>query len=805
MSQPFEFPQSPLAIFILDQQWRVIGINAEAEALIGKQRGHIVGTPLDRLFRADSDADALFSLLEQSKKGQAVSRQSILITTCRKEPARKAMQASVFPIPKSCKESDRQEVMVTLEPTNQPAHHQLLFNSVDQGVLTVNPQLEITSFNSSAERLTGWSREEILGKNCSTVFPAEICGNACLIGQSITEKRSIAARTIFMSTKEGQSFPLSLTSSPLYDADGRVIGGVQTFYDCTDALQTDLILSSVADGVFTVDKNRIITSFNRAAEDITGWTREEVIGKACSSIFHSSVCGGNCLLQKAIDHNDSYIDRSIFIKNKAGNSIPVTISSSPLLDDFGNIIGGIETFRDNTSSIRENLILDSIADGVFTVDRNWQITSFNRAAEEITGWDRNQAMGKSCSAIFHSSICGKNCAIAESLYTGKAASNRSITIRNSEGAEVPISISAAPLTDHEGNIIGGVETFRDLTDITTLRKQLSQKYTFDEIISKSTKMQRLFAILPDIARSPSTVLILGESGTGKELIARALYNASSRREQPFIVVNCGALPETLLESELFGYKAGAFTDARKDKQGRFAAAEGGTLFLDEIGDIPLSVQVKLLRVLQEKVYEPLGSNTPVKADVRIITATNRDLQSLVQEGRFREDLFYRLNVVKINLPALRERKEDIPLLIEHFIKKYSAEQGKDIVGMSSSALSLLMPHNYPGNIRELENIVEYSFILCEGGYIQPHHLPDPFSTSAIHQESSSADGAVNHGVQSLEEIEKQAILIALERNHWRKMRTCGDLHISKDTLRRKIRKYQLVDPREQKLQQEGSA
>ena len=594
-----------------------------------------------------------------------------------------------------------------------------------------------------------------------------------------------------MTHKDGRFFPLSLTSTPLYGLNGRVIGGVQTFHDCTDTLNNALILASVADGVFTIDRHRTITSFNRAAESITGWKQEEVIGKPCREIFHSSVCGSDCLLMKAIDRNSMYIDRAIFIKGKAGNSIPVTISSAPLFDDFGNIIGGIETFRDNTSAIRESLILDSIADGVFTVDRNWNITSFNRAAEEITGWSRDDAMGLSCSDIFHSSICGKNCAIAESLYKGTPVANRSITIRNSKGEKVPISISAAPLTDHEGNIIGGVETFRDLTTITTLRQQLSQKYTFDAIISKSTTMQRLFVILPEIARSPSTVLILGESGTGKELVARALYNASERKDKPFIIVNCAALPETLLESELFGYKAGAFTDARKDKIGRFAAAEGGTLFLDEIGDIPGSVQVKLLRVLQEKVYEPLGSNTPVKADVRIITATNRNLQALVQEGAFRNDLFYRLNVVKISLPPLKERKEDIPLLIEHFIKKYSAQQGKDIVGISSGALAILMRYDYPGNIRELENIVEYSFILCEGGYIQPQHLPEPFAAGF---EEVSPLAVRDIGPQTLEDIEKQAIILSLERNQWRKMATCRELGISKDTLRRKIERYAINNP-----------
>jgi transcriptional regulator with PAS, ATPase and Fis domain len=254
-----------------------------------------------------------------------------------------------------------------------------------------------------------------------------------------------------------------------------------------------------------------------------------------------------------------------------------------------------------------------------------------------------------------------------------------------------------------------------------------------------------------------------------------------------IAVICGAVPETLLESELFGYKAGAFTYAKKDKDGRFAAAEGGTLFLDEIGDIPASIQVKLLRVLQEKGYEPLGSNTPVKADVRIITATNRNLREMVKNGEFREDLFYRLNVVNIKLPALRERKEDIPLLVEHFIRQFSAQQGKDIVGISPAALNILMHYDFPGNIRELENIIEYSFILCEGGYIQPEHLPETFSDRVEERGNPAESGKV----MTLEDIEKEAIFLALERNRWRKMDTCRELGISKDTLRRKIAKYKL--------------
>ena len=441
------------------------------------------------------------------------------------------------------------------------------------------------------------------------------------------------------------------------------------------------------------------------------------------------------------------------------------------------------------------LILDSIGDGIFTVDQEWKITSFNRAAEKITGWQSDQVIGRPCSEIFCSSICGKSCAIAESLYSGRTISNRSIIIISNEGLKIPVSISASPLADHEGNIIGGVQSFRDLSALSLLRKQPSRKYRFDEIISKSKTMQRLFAIMPEVACSPSTVLVYGESGVGKELFATAMYNLSDRKSEPFVVLNCGALPESLLELELFGYKAGAFTDAKKDKPGRFAAAEGGTLFLDEIGDIPTSVQVKLLRVLQEKVYEPLGSNTPVKTDVRIITATNHDLKALVQEGRFREDLYYRLNVVRIHLPPLRERKEDIPLLTEQFIKEFSGQLSKDIVGISNPALNVLMRHNFPGNIRELKNIIEYAFILCEGGYILQEHLPEPFDKGTGLPPGDASQQKQEHDHRmTLEEIEQQAVFLALENNHWKKVDTCKELGISKDTLRRKMIKYNLQRP-----------
>ncbi|ACV67744.1 sigma-54 interaction domain-containing protein [Desulfohalobium retbaense] len=425
-------------------------------------------------------------------------------------------------------------------------------------------------------------------------------------------------------------------------------------------------------------------------------------------------------------------------------------------------------------------ILDSIADGVFTVDLEWTITSFNRAATQITGIARQDAVGQKCWEVLRSSLCDGSCALETCLRDATSISNKSIFIIRPDGSKVPISISAAPLHNHQGECIGGVETFRDLSAIQVMRQEMEQRYTFEDIVGKSEALSKIFRILPQVAQSPSSVLLTGESGTGKELFARALHNLSPRRQGPLVVVNCGALPEHLLESELFGYKAGAFTDAKKDKPGRFQLADGGTLFLDEIGDLPLALQVKLLRVLQEKQVEPLGAVAPVPTDVRIIAATNRDLEHLVREGRFREDLFYRLNVAQLRLPPLRERQEDIPLLANHFIRRFNLLQGKEVQGISEDALATLIRHDFPGNIRELENILEYSFILCSSGFIQLEHLPEKFHP----QEASSPN---TNAPMTMEEVKVQAARQALARNQGKKMAACRELDISKDTLRRLLR------------------
>jgi PAS domain S-box-containing protein len=431
-------------------------------------------------------------------------------------------------------------------------------------------------------------------------------------------------------------------------------------------------------------------------------------------------------------------------------------------------------------SIEQNyqIILDSIADGVFTVDLSWRITSFNRAAEKITGISRSDAIGRGCSEVLRANVCETDCILSKTFNTQKAVVNVPVYITRADGRRLPVNISTNILKDPEGNFIGGVETFRDLSAINNLKRELFKQHSFEDIISKSPKMLRLFSILPQIAESGSTVLIQGASGTGKELFARAIHTQSPKRKGPFIAVNCGALPETLCESELFGYKAGAFTDAKKDKLGRFALAQNGTIFLDEICDISKSVQGRLLRVLEEKVYEPLGSTKTVKTNARVIAASNRSLEVLVQERKFREDLYFRINVIKLSLPPLLERKEDIPLLVDHFVHRHNELRGRNIVGMSQRAVAALMLYDWPGNVRELENAIEHAFVLCNGDVIHLENLPEHLIPKG--------DSILRSDGLTLKEFEKHAIEQALQRNKWRRLATARELGIDKNTLRRKI-------------------
>ena len=433
----------------------------------------------------------------------------------------------------------------------------------------------------------------------------------------------------------------------------------------------------------------------------------------------------------------------------------------------------------DSNSRREITVLDSLNEGVFTVDPEWRITAFNRAAERITGVSREQAIGSPCCDVFRANICETDCALRRTMDSGKPIVNATAHIINQQGERIPIRIATALLKDSDGGIVGGVETFQDLTQVEQLQKELHARYTFEDIVGRSPAMMRLFEILPQVADSSSTVLIEGPSGTGKELFARAIHNLSPRKRKRFVAVSCAALPDTLLESELFGHKAGAFTDAKRDKPGRFSLAEGGTIFLDEIGDISPAMQVRLLRVLQERVIEPLGGVKPIAVDVRVIAATNRDLARLVRAGKFRDDLYYRVRVVHLALPGLNQRREDIPLLVDHLVAKFNRLQGKHIAGVSDQVLAQLMEHNYPGNVRELENIIEQAFVLCRGGMIELNHLPPELRPTSRRR-------VQNGQPMSLRAIEKLFITETLQRRNGNRKLAAEDLGINVSTLYRKI-------------------
>lgn len=436
-----------------------------------------------------------------------------------------------------------------------------------------------------------------------------------------------------------------------------------------------------------------------------------------------------------------------------------------------------------------DIILESINDGVFTVDENFNIMSFNKAAEDITGFIRDEAIGRPCKDIFRSNMCEDCCVLRRTMEDKKSHINLSAYILHKTEKRITVSVSAAVLKNEKGDIIGGVETFRDLSVIEALKKELLYRFRFGDIISKSPAMQEIFKIIPQVASSKSTVLIEGDTGTGKELLARAIHNSGPRKNKPFVAINCGALPDTLLESELFGYKAGAFTHAVKDKPGHFTMAKDGTILLDEIGDTSPAFQVKLLRVLEEKEFIPLGGVKPIKTEVSVIAATNKNLADLVEKGEFRQDLYYRVNIIRLELPPLRKRKEDIPLLVEKFIAHRNKLENRSIRGVDDEVLHALMKYDYPGNIRELENIVERAFILCREGTIHMTHLAHRISsqTTFLNNGNSLCKTCETNEVKVIEE--------ALRRNDYNRLETARDLGIHKSTLFRKLKKLGISPPK----------
>jgi len=564
--------------------------------------------------------------------------------------------------------------------------------------------------------------------------------------------------------------------------------------------QFSQLLEDLGIGVFTVNKERQITSFNETVERLTGFREEEVLGKKCHEIFFSDLCHGRCMYPEGAELGGEPQAFNMEIYDHEGNLHRITKLVAPLLSGEGQVTGCIEVFQDFSvynqlldriryDEHRLKLILDNLDIGVFTVNRGGHITSFNSMAETISGYQRHEILGQHHEKITGCNLPGETCGLAESIKSGKGLSNLQRQLFTSDGRKLPIRASFMALRNEAGEIIGGLETFQDLSLIQKLNRAISNKYTFADMIGKDGVMQQLFEILPIVADSEANVLVEGPTGTGKDLVAKIIHNASRRKDKPFVKVNCAALPDNLLESEMFGYIKGAFTGADRDKPGRFQEAEGGSIFLDEIGDLPLSLQAKLLRVLEDKEFYPLGGRKLCRVDVRIIAATNQILENLVKEKRFREDLFYRLNVMRLELPPLRRRRGDVPLLISSFLKQYNITKGASVSRIAEDAMEILLNYDYPGNIRELENIIEHAGVLCQGEVIERRHLPMYIQAASV----QVAEDPISriHGLEERAQQEREVLVATLKKHRWHRQKVAQALGIDRTTLWRKMKKYNI--------------
>ncbi|MFP4163158.1 MAG: sigma-54 interaction domain-containing protein [Chitinispirillaceae bacterium] len=444
----------------------------------------------------------------------------------------------------------------------------------------------------------------------------------------------------------------------------------------------------------------------------------------------------------------------------------------------------------------QDMILQTLAEGLFIIDKKGTIIYCNKALEQMTGRPKTQLVGQSCCTLMKEACSPPpDC----SLYSRGSVTDTECSIKHISGKTIPVIKNARVLTDADGEILGAVETLTDISKLKTteqrlthLERQFKRRDGIGALVGRSSRMQELYSLLEMAAQSHATILISGESGTGKELAASAIHLSSSRASAPFVKVNCSAIPESLLESELFGHVRGAFTGAVKDKAGRFELADTGTLFLDEIGDISPLIQVKLLRFLQEKEYERLGESITRKADVRIISATNRDLKKLVQEGKFREDLYYRLKVFVVHIPPLRERKEDIGILIEHFIGKFNKETGKKITGVTHDSAVMLMDYSWPGNVRELENAIEHAFVTCPRGKIDVFDIPAEIRRAQMRKDANQNSTAEKNTettdllYPSTPRVSSEELLQTLKECNGNRSEAARKLGIDRTTLWRRI-------------------
>ncbi|ACN15365.1 sigma-54 dependent transcriptional regulator (PAS domain protein) [Desulforapulum autotrophicum HRM2] len=555
-------------------------------------------------------------------------------------------------------------------------------------------------------------------------------------------------------------------------------------------------------GVILVDNHRRIRQCNTSARNLLRLSEDEIIGGDCQEIFCGLPCFPTCPFH---DPETSDVrDMDVEFLDEAGEKHRVTRVGAPLLDDQGRVQGCVTVLQDH-SPFNElvnrihyeeqslKIILDSLNMGIFTVNRGGLITFFNRAAEKVSGFSRMNLLGKACGTLF----AGEGKQVCQALKQVLADRIPATAVRGEllsfQGEVIPISGDYIPLLNDHGGVIGALAAFQDMTLVQQLNQAIKGQYHFHHMIGKDPAMQRIFDMVRVVAKTESTLLIEGATGTGKDLLAKIIHSESNRSKRPFVKVNCAAIPDNLVESEIFGYVRGAFTGADRDKPGRFSEAHSGTIFLDEIGDLPLALQAKLLRVLEDREFYPLGSRKTQRVDVRILSATNRKLESLVAQKLFREDLFYRLNVLRIDLPPLMNRRGDLPLLIRHLMRKQAGIMKKPFPDICETAMEILLNYHYPGNIRELENIIEHAIILCQEEVIRSCHLPAYIlDCSGLEgkRDGFSDPSTVDPGFSGTAQ-ERQQILDVLRANRWHRQTTANLLGMDRTTLWRKMRKFKI--------------
>ena len=558
------------------------------------------------------------------------------------------------------------------------------------------------------------------------------------------------------------------------------------------------------DGITVIGKDFKVIVFNEAASRICGYEEDDIIGADCALLFNSYKDDMK-YISESLSNNRVYTNIAINITDKKGNIKNVLASITPITTE-NSVLSVVLVFRDTREMLslsddlaektlelidqknRLDAIFNSNIEGTFTIDNDWNITSFNTSAEKITGYKKIDAIGRKCWSIFNSSLCRNGCHMEQTLKNGKPMIGNELEILHKDGRKIPIRVNSGILFNNKNQSVGAVETFIDISEVKNLSSHLSEFYKYENIVGRNKEMKQVISLLESVSQTDSSVLITGESGTGKELAARAIHLNSSRKMGPFIAVNCSAFVESLIESELFGHEKGAFTGAIKTKIGRFELAQSGTLFLDEIGDLSTTLQTKLLRVLELREFERVGGNKSIKMDTRIIAATNKILMEEISAGRFREDLYYRINVINIHLPPFRERLDDLPLLVNHFIEGFNKKFNKNIRQFSSAAYDRLVDYNWPGNIRELENVIEHCFVLCNGDIIQIECLPKRL------RENRDRNISTNNTVKNIDlnEVEKDLIISVLNSNGWSRIKSAKELEIDTSTLWRKMKKLRIV-------------